>query len=118
MSLDEWNTLEDVKRRYKAIQDGKAELIPAEEVYSELLAEEAPMKLKEVQLEALKLSHDERLELAYSLIRSVDDEGESRETERLWAEEAERRYQDFLDGKVQEVPGEEAIRRIRAALQR
>ena len=36
------------------------------------------------------------------------------ELERLWAEEAERRYQDYLDGKEEAVPGEEAIRRIRA----
>jgi hypothetical protein len=36
------------------------------------------------------------------------------EFERLWAEEAERRYQDYLDGKEEAVPGEEAIRRIRA----
>jgi len=34
--------------------------------------------------------------------------------ERLWAEEAERRYQDYLDGKEEAVPGEEVIRRIRA----
>jgi hypothetical protein len=40
------------------------------------------------------------------------------ELERLWAEEAERRYQDYLDGKVEAVPGEEAIRRIRATLRR
>ncbi len=38
------------------------------------------------------------------------------ELERLWIEEAERRYQDYLDGKVEAVPGEEAIRRIRATL--
>ena len=38
------------------------------------------------------------------------------ELERLWAEEAERRYQDYLDGKEEAVPGEEAIRRIRATL--
>ena len=31
-------------------------------------------------------------------------------------EEAERRYQDYLDGKVEAVPGDEAIRRIRKAL--
>jgi len=40
------------------------------------------------------------------------------ELERLWAEEAERRYQDYLDGKEEAVPGEEAIRRIRATLRR
>jgi hypothetical protein len=38
------------------------------------------------------------------------------ELERLWVEEAEQRYQDYLDGKVEAVPGEEAIRRIRATL--
>jgi putative addiction module component (TIGR02574 family) len=118
MALNERNNLEEVRRRHRRILEGKVKLIPAEEVYSELLAEEAPVKPKEVQREALKLPPDERLELAYSLIRSVDDEEETRETERLWLEEAERRYQDFLDGKVQEVPGEEAIRRIRAALGR
>lgn len=44
------------------------------------------------------------------------DEDEADRIERLWAEEAERRYQDLLDGKVKAVPGEEAIRRARAAL--
>jgi hypothetical protein len=38
------------------------------------------------------------------------------EIERLWAQEAERRYQEFLDGKVQAIPGQEALRRIRATL--
>jgi putative addiction module component (TIGR02574 family) len=76
------------------------------------------MKLEEVKLEAFKLPVDERKNLAYSLILSAESEEESEEgeIERLWAEEAERRYQDFLDGKVEAIPGEEAIRRIRAAL--
>jgi hypothetical protein len=38
------------------------------------------------------------------------------ELERLWVEEAERRYQEILDGKVETISGEEAIRRARAAL--
>jgi hypothetical protein len=38
------------------------------------------------------------------------------EVAELWAEEAERRYQKFLEGKVEAVPGEEALKRIRAAL--
>jgi 50S ribosomal subunit-associated GTPase HflX len=29
-------------------------------------------------------------------------------------EEAERRYQDYLDGKIEAIPGEEVIRRIKA----
>jgi len=38
------------------------------------------------------------------------------ELERLWVEEAERRYQDYLDGKEETVPGLEVIRRLRATL--
>jgi hypothetical protein len=37
---------------------------------------------------------------------------------RLWVEEAERRYQELLDGKAEAIPGEEAIRRVRADLKR
>jgi hypothetical protein len=40
---------------------------------------------------------------------------EDADLERLWVEEAERRYQDYLDGKEEAAPGEEAIRRIYAA---
>ena len=39
------------------------------------------------------------------------------ELERLWAEEAEQRYQDYLDGKEEAVPGEEVIRRLRSIRQ-
>jgi putative addiction module component (TIGR02574 family) len=70
---------------------------------------------KALEQEALKLSLEERVELAYVLFRSLD-EAEGREIEKLWLEEAERRYQDYLDGKVEAVPGEKAIRRIRMAL--
>jgi Putative addiction module component len=74
------------------------------------------MSYEDVKREALKLAGDQQLELAYSLIRNVGvDEDEEREIERLWVEEAERRYQDYLDGKVEAVSGEEAMQRIRAA---
>lgn len=33
-----------------------------------------------------------------------------------WMEEAERRYQEIVDGKVKTISAEEAIRRARAAL--
>lgn len=38
------------------------------------------------------------------------------EIERLWADEAKRRLQELIDGKVKAIPGEEAIRRGRVAL--
>jgi putative addiction module component (TIGR02574 family) len=76
------------------------------------------MSFEELKREALKLPADEQLELAYSLIRNVGagDEDEDAEVDPVWVKEAERRYQDFLDGKVKAVPGEAAIRRIRAVL--
>lgn len=45
-----------------------------------------------------------------------NENGAASEIESLWADEAERRYQEFLDGKVEAVPGEKALKRIRAAL--
>lgn len=38
------------------------------------------------------------------------------EIERLWVDEAKRRLQELIDGKVKAIPGDEAIRRGRAAL--
>jgi hypothetical protein len=38
------------------------------------------------------------------------------ETQKAWIEEAERRYQDYVDGKTTLVPGEGAFRRVRASL--
>ena len=73
------------------------------------------MSYEALEHEALKLPGEERVELAYALFRSLN-EAEGREIEKLWLEESERRYQDYLDGKVEAVPGEEAIRRIRMAL--
>jgi len=78
------------------------------------------MTFEELKAEALKLSHEERGKLARSLIFSLDgldDEAEpDPEIERLWVEEAERRYQDWVAGKVQAIPLEEAIREIRKSL--
>jgi hypothetical protein len=81
--------------------------------------EKPGMSFEDLAREARKLPLDEKKDLGYSLIRvDREEEEEEREIERLWAEEAERRYQDYLDGKVEAVPGEEAIRRIRAALRK
>jgi hypothetical protein len=76
------------------------------------------MSYDEIKRLALKLPADEQRELGRELIRNAGgDEDEENEIERLWVEEAERRLQDHLDGKIEAVPGEEAIRRIRASIQ-
>jgi putative addiction module component (TIGR02574 family) len=71
------------------------------------------MNAEELESEALKLSYDERERLARALMLSLDSDPE---VVRLWVVEAERRYEDYLEGKSEAVSGEEALRRIRAAL--
>lgn len=78
------------------------------------------MTFEELEAEALKLSSERRAELAHVLLLSLDgmdaDQEPDPEIRQAAAEEAERRYQDYLDGKTQPIPGEEAFRRIRASL--
>ena len=75
------------------------------------------MSYDEIKRLALKLPADEQRELGYDLIRNAGgDEDEEREIEKLWVEEAERRLQGYLDGKIEAVPGKEALHRIRAAI--
>jgi hypothetical protein len=77
------------------------------------------MTFEDLESEALKRSTDERAKLAYSLILSLDDETAVEtdpELRKLWAAEAKRRYREYLEGKVELIPGAEAVQRARAAL--
>jgi putative addiction module component (TIGR02574 family) len=56
-------------------------------------------KIKEIEEKALRLTSRERALLVERLINSLDD-GEDPETERLWIEEAGRRYQAYKKGKI------------------
>ena len=56
------------------------------------------LKVKEIEEEALRLPSHERAQLAERLIHSLDEEDP--EAEKLWIEEAERRYQAYKEGKV------------------
>jgi putative addiction module component (TIGR02574 family) len=69
--------------------------------------------LKEITAQALKLSPKQRMKLAATLLGSVKD---SDRHDLLWALEADRRYQDILDGKAKTIPGEEVIASIDAML--
>ena len=61
--------------------------------------------------EALKLSEQERAELAAKLIESLDPEAEE-EFRDNWQPEIERRLKNLKEGKTRTVPWEEARRRI------
>ena len=73
-------------------------------------------KIKEIEEEALRLPPHERAQLAERLINSLDEE-ENQETERLWLEEAERRYQEYKEGKVKTKPAELVFKEARSKLE-
>ena len=77
------------------------------------------MTAEEIVAEALKLDRKARGKVASQLLHSLDDELEKlspEQCETLWLEEAERRLEDWDQGKVKGIPGEEAFARARALL--
>lgn len=69
--------------------------------------------LKDIAAEALELPLDARAELASQLLESLDDLSEE-ESDRLWAQEAERRYADYKSGNVDSTPAEEVFARLQS----
>lgn len=61
--------------------------------------------------EALNLRPADRLQLMEWLADSLDQPDER--IERIWAEEAEKRYQALIAGKVKTIPLDEIIRRYK-----
>ena len=78
------------------------------------------MTFEELEAKALKLSMERRAELAHVLLLSLDgidaDQEPDPEIRQAAVEEAERRYQDYCDGKAEAISGEEVVRKYRAAL--
>jgi putative addiction module component (TIGR02574 family) len=68
---------------------------------------------KEIVVAALKLDHKERAKLAGRLLRSLDEEEEKlspADFEALWLEEADRRLEEWQQGRVEGIPGDEVIK--------
>lgn len=72
-------------------------------------------KLKEIEETALQLSPSDRAQLAEHLIHSLDEK-EDPEAERLWIEEAERRYQEYKEGKIKRKPAESVFKEARSKI--
>lgn len=66
---------------------------------------------------ALALPHDDRVEIAESLILSLDDESAA-EIEAAWATEIQRRLESIDRGEVKMIPMEEVNREMRKRLDR
>lgn len=59
-----------------------------------------PLNVKEIEEQVRRLSSHERAQLAERLINSLDAEEEDPEAEKLWIQEAERRYREYKEGKI------------------
>lgn len=73
------------------------------------------MNLQKIEDEALRLSEEERAELAQKLLLSLDAPAES-EISEDWLVEAQRRARELDEGIVQPIPAEEVRRKARALL--
>jgi putative addiction module component (TIGR02574 family) len=70
-------------------------------------------QLEAVEAQALKLTAEERAQLADRLIASLF---EDREIEEAWAVEVERRIEEIESDRSKLIPAAEAIARARAAI--
>ena len=69
--------------------------------------------IHELESELLQLEPAARASLARTLLASLDGLSDQ-DYERLWAEEAEARYADFLAGRTTAVDGDEVFARAHA----
>ena len=72
-------------------------------------------RFKELERRARALSAKEKAALARVLIEDLDPLTDPN-AEQLWIDEAQRRYDAFVAGKLQALPGEEVMRRARQRL--
>jgi len=72
-------------------------------------------KLKECETKALQLPPKERAVLAERLIASLDAPDEAK-AERLWVEEADRRYREYRRGRIRARSAADVLRDARAAV--
>lgn len=71
--------------------------------------------VEELQQKIRALGGDEKIELLRALIAELDGPTDPN-VEQAWLETAQRRYREFVEGKVSGVPGPLVFERLRARL--
>ncbi len=74
-----------------------------------------PDALKTLEADVLKLAEKDRAELARVLLLSLEP-SEDQDVELVWAEEAERRYQELQSGASRAIPSAEVMLEARSRL--
>jgi putative addiction module component (TIGR02574 family) len=69
----------------------------------------------EVQKQAQRLTPQEKAPLAHFLIEELDSSNDA-DVEQLWIEESRRRYDAYVSGELQSLPGDEVMARARNRL--
>lgn len=69
----------------------------------------------DIQKQAQMLTLQEKATLAHMLITEIDSSGDG-DVEQMWIAESQRRYQAYLKGEVEAVPGDEALSMARNRL--
>ncbi len=71
--------------------------------------------LQDLQRQTRALTPREKATLARSLIEELDPAFDA-EVEELWIAESQRRYEAFLNGELEALPGDEVMARARSRL--
>lgn len=71
--------------------------------------------VSEIYDEIQSLGDSEKERLLRKLIAELDGPADP-DVEKMWLAEAQRRYQELVDGKVKGVPGDRVFERVRARL--
>ena len=71
--------------------------------------------VRKIEAEALKLTAKQRARIAERLLSSLDEQVDP-QNEHLWQEEAERRLDELLSGKVKAIPAEQVFKKARSRL--
>lgn len=71
--------------------------------------------IEEIEAKIRTLSPEDKASLITSLIAELDGPADA-DVQRTWLEEAQRRYREIIEGKVQPVPGERVFANLRARL--
>ena len=72
-------------------------------------------RFDDIEKQARSLPPEEKAALARILIEDLDTSAD-KNVERLWIEEAQRRYAAYLRGDLEALPGEEVMDRARSRL--
>ena len=75
------------------------------------------LTVEQIAEEALALPSEARAQLADRLVESLDPT-EDGYVQQLWSAEVRRRRDDVRAGRVQTIPGDEALERVRRAFTR